>query len=242
MNTTPRIGHLPGRDDGARKGAVAERTGRRIPASALLGTRWREPVPVLKADHAWRADSSQNRQKNDKSPTTRPSWDDASGSRFTPGWSRGNSASRRSNEGARRGANVGENADLTVRISSGAHSPAVKYQPDAQSPPLLFGHQRVEIRLNLHGILLGRQSETACKPADVSVDRQTGQVERDASHHICGFAPDPRQRRQVFHLRRDFPAEALHQSRRHPDQVSRLGSEEPGRVDQTFKVVEGSRR
>jgi hypothetical protein len=40
-----------------------ERTGRRIPASALLGTRWREPVPVFKADHASRSDASQQGQK-----------------------------------------------------------------------------------------------------------------------------------------------------------------------------------
>jgi hypothetical protein len=40
-----------------------ERSGRRIPASALLGTRWREPVPVFKAHHASTSDASQEGQK-----------------------------------------------------------------------------------------------------------------------------------------------------------------------------------
>src|SRR3546814_7660506 len=81
-------------------------------------------------------------------------------------------------EGA--GAEVVQDAVAAPGLAGHADGPAVEDEPQAEQPPLLGRHHRVEGQLDLHRIGLRGEPEPTRETPDVGVDRQAGLVEGDA--------------------------------------------------------------
>ena len=70
----------------------------------------------------------------------------------------------------------------------------------------------------------------------MGVYRQTGNVEGVAEHDIGGLAPHPRQFHQRIKIGRDFAAVVGTQNCRGGLNIGCLGAEEPGGLDEAFKI------
>ena len=98
--------------------------------------------------------------------------------------------------------------------------------------PRVTRHERHQVALDLHRVLLGRQPEQGREPLDVGVDHDTFVLsEPGAEHHIRGFATDAREPHQLVHRVGHLAAVALDQRLGHPDDRLGLVPEESGAVD-----------
>ena len=80
--------------------------------------------------------------------------------------------------------------------------------------PLALGQQRREVALDLLGILGAREAEPAVHALHVRVDRETGDAEGVAQHHVRGLARDAAQRDEVVqHARAPRPPKRSTRSR-----------------------------
>ena len=108
--------------------------------------------------------------------------------------------------------------------------------PQTEISPLSRRQERVQFELDLDRIVFDGQTQSLRQPADVGVDRQARQTERDAAHHIAGLAADAGQRDEVVESGRHLAAISIEQAVGHSQQVARLVLVEAGRANQIFDL------
>ena len=101
-----------------------------------------------------------------------------------------------------------------------------------KSPHSAGRRNAVELVLDLHGVVLDRETQPFRQPADVRVDRQTGKTERHAAHDVAGLATHAGKSDQIVERGRYLTFEPLEQCVGHTDQVPRLVLVEPRRANQ----------
>ena len=98
----------------------------------------------------------------------------------------------------RRRAEIRQDALGATGSPGHADPAAVQDQPEAERPPLPGGQQRVDIGLDPDRIGRLGETEQTGQAGHVGVDRQAGQVETHAPHHVGGLAPHSGQGDQVL--------------------------------------------
>lgn len=84
-------------------------------------------------------------------------------------------------------------------------------QPMRETGPLCRWQNLAQVALDLGRVLLARKSQTSRQPPAVRVDGDTRNIKRVTTNHVGSLATDAGKRRQLFHSRRHFTAELLHQ-------------------------------
>src|SRR2546426_526245 len=125
-----------------------------------------------------------------------------------------------------------DHALLALRPPRDAHAPSVQDQRVREPRPLVARHERHQVALDLHRVLLCRQTEQRRESLHVGVDHDPFVLaEPGAEHDVRGFAAHTGELNQLLHGVRYRTSMALDQRLRHPDDGFGLVAEEPRAVD-----------
>src|SRR5437867_615362 len=121
---------------------------------------------------------------------------------------------------------------LAFRPPRDAHAPPMQDQRVREPRPLVARHERHQVALDLHRVLLLRQAEQRREPLDVGVDHQPLVLSKPrAEHHVRGLAADAGEMDQLLHRVGYRASVALDQRLRHPDDRLGLVAKESRAVD-----------
>src|SRR5947209_9026331 len=125
-----------------------------------------------------------------------------------------------------------DHAHLAFRPPRDAHATPVQDQRVREPRPLVARHERHQVALDLHRVLLCRQTEQRRESLHVGVDHDPFVLaEPGAEHDVRGFAAHAGELDQLLHGVGYRTSMALDQRLRHPDDGFGLVAEEPRAVD-----------
>src|SRR2546425_389950 len=125
-----------------------------------------------------------------------------------------------------------DDALLALRPPRDAHAAPVQDQRVREPRPLVARHERHQVALDLHRVLLCRQTEQRRESLHVGVDHDPFVLaEPGAEHDVRGLAAHTGELNQLLHGVGYRTSMALDQRLRHPDDGFGLVAEEPRAVD-----------
>src|SRR5947208_1733583 len=125
-----------------------------------------------------------------------------------------------------------DHAHLAFRPPRDAHATPVQDQRVREPRPLVARHERHQVALDLHRVLLCRQTEQRRESLQVGVDHAPFVLaEPGAEHDVRGLAAHTGELNQLLHGVGYRTSMALDQRLRHPDDGFGLVAEEPRAVD-----------
>src|SRR6266850_1618200 len=131
-----------------------------------------------------------------------------------------------------------DDALLALRSPRDAHAPSMQDQRVRERRPLVARHERHQVALDLHRVLLFRQTEQRRESLHVRVDHDAFILpEPRAEYDVRGLAAYPGELDQLLHRVGYRTSVTLDQRLRHPDDGFGLVAEEPGAVDFLFQEI-----